>query len=64
MKFADNSVISEPVEFIFNLLNVLVTKLFLVFSYETVKFIPNTPYMLCIIYIKLYIFSLKIDDCL
>ena len=45
MKLVDSSVIFEPVEFIFNLLNVVVTKHFFVFSYETVKFIPNTLYM-------------------
>ena len=45
MKLVDSSVISEPVEFIFNLLNVAVTKHLFVFSYETVKFIPNTLYI-------------------
>ena len=39
---AVSSVISEPVEFIFNLLNVVLTKNFFIFSYETVKFVPNT----------------------
>ena len=33
MKLADRSVISKRVEFIFNLLNVVVTKHFFVFSY-------------------------------
>ena len=41
MKRVDSSVISEPVEFIFNLLNVVATK-HSVFSYETAKCIPNT----------------------
>ena len=45
MKLVNSSVISKPVEFIFNLLNVVVTKLFFVFSNETVKFLPNTLYM-------------------
>ena len=35
MKRVDSRVISEPVEFILNLLNVVVTN-------ETVRFIPNT----------------------
>ena len=42
MKPIDSSVISENVEFIFNLLNVVVTKHFFVFSYEAVNFILNT----------------------
>ena len=36
MKLVDSSVIFEPDEFILNLLNVVVTEHFLVFSYETV----------------------------
>ena len=44
MTLVDNSVISEPVEFIFNLLNVVIIKHFFVSSYGTVKFIPNTLY--------------------
>ena len=50
MRLVDSSVISEPVEFIFNLLNVVVIKHFFVFSYETVKFIPNTLYTYIYIY--------------
>ena len=53
MKLLVSSVISEPVDFIFNLLNVVVTKHFLAFSYETVKFIPNTLY----IYIQCFCYS-------
>ena len=45
MKLVNSSIISESVEFIFNLLNVAVTKHLFVFSYETVKFIPNTLYV-------------------
>ena len=45
MKLVDSSVIFKPVEFIFNLLNVVVTMHFHVFSYETVKFIPNSMYI-------------------
>ena len=44
MKLVDCSVISEPVDLIFNLLNVVVSKHFFFFFYETVKFIPNTQY--------------------
>ena len=43
MKLVDSSVISEPVEFIFNLLNVVVTKHFL-FSLMKLKFIQSTLY--------------------
>ena len=50
MKLVDSSVISEPVEFIFNLLNVVVTKHFFVFSNEAVKFIPNTLYVCVYVY--------------
>ena len=53
MKTVDSSVISEPVEFIFNQLNVVVTKHFIVFCYETVKFIPNTLYIYIYIYMCL-----------
>ena len=52
MKIVESGVISESVEFIFNLLNVVVTKNFFVFSYEAGNFIPNT---LCI-YICIYIY--------
>ena len=45
MKLVDSSVISEPVEFILYLLNVVVTKHFFVFSYETVKFSLNILYI-------------------
>ena len=41
-----DSVISEPVEFIFNLLSVVVVKHFFVFSSEAVNFIPNTLYIM------------------
>ena len=44
-EIVDSSVITEPAESIFNLINVVVTKHFFVFSYETVKFIPNTLHM-------------------
>ena len=44
MKLVSSSVISEHVEFIFNLLSVVVTKHIYVFSYETVKFILSTLY--------------------
>ena len=44
MKLVDSSVIFQLVEFVFNLLNVVVTKHFFVFSYETVKFFPSTLY--------------------
>ena len=37
MKFVHSSVISEHAEFILNLLNVVATKHFFIFSYETVK---------------------------
>ena len=40
MKHDDSRVISEPVKFIFGLLNVVITKYFFVFAYKTVKFIP------------------------
>ena len=42
MKLVDSSVISKPVEIVLYLLNIVVTKNFFVFSYETVKFI-RTP---------------------
>ena len=42
MKFVDSSVISEPVEFIFNLLNVVVTKKFL-FSLMKLSNLFKTP---------------------
>ena len=45
MKLVDSSVISEPVEFIFNLLNVVVTMHFFVLSYGAIIFIPNTLYV-------------------
>ena len=45
MKLVDSRVISETDEFIFNLLNVVVTKHFFVFSCKNVKFIPNTLYV-------------------
>ena len=45
MKLVESSVILKPVEFIFNLLNAVVTKHFFVFSYETVTFIPSTLYI-------------------
>ena len=45
MKRVDSRVISESFEFIFNLLNVVVTKHFFAYSYETVKFILNTLYI-------------------
>ena len=47
MKLVNSSVISEPVEFILNLLNVVITKHFFLFSYEAVKYIP--------IYIYIYV---------
>ena len=37
VKLVDSSVIFVLVEFIYNLLNVVVTKLFFVFSYKSVK---------------------------
>ena len=46
MKLVDSSIISEPAEFICNLLNVVVTRHYFVIPYETVKFIPNTLYVL------------------
>ena len=45
MKLLDSSVISEAVEFIFDLLNVVITMHFFVFSYETVEFILSTLYI-------------------
>ena len=54
MKLVGSSVISEPVEFIFNLVNIVVTKHFFVLSYETVKFILNVFY----IYSKFSIYSI------
>ena len=45
MKLVDSSVISKLVEFMFNLLNVVVTKHFFAFSYETFKFISSTLFI-------------------
>ena len=45
MKLVDISVISEPAEFIFNPLNVVVTKHFFVFSFETQIYPEHPVYM-------------------
>ena len=58
MKLVDSSVIFEPVEFIFNVLNVFVAKHFFVLSYESVKFIPNVGMCMCAYeYICLCVYS-------
>ena len=44
MKLVDSSVISEPVEFILNLLNVVATKHFL-FSHLKMSNLSRTPYI-------------------
>ena len=57
MKIVDSSVISKPVEFIFNLLNIVVTKHFL-FSPMKLSNLSRTP---CIyiqgVYIYIYIYG-------
>ena len=58
MKLVDSSVISEPVEFIFNLLNVVLTKHFL-FSYMKLSNYSEHPVHICMcicVYEYIYIY--------